>query len=154
MSLEIVGFDEAINKCLQLPGKIRAQSDKAVGRGAKILRGAIIKKIHSQPSTWPALDPKYQKRKAAAGGSNKKLISGVRSNKGSHPSGNYVNSFADEKIADAEYAVGSNHPQARAMEFGFEKKNIKARPHVGPALEESREDIKADMIQTMHEVLP
>lgn len=154
MSLEITGFDEAIKKMSELPGRVRAQKDKAVARGAKILRGAVIKKIHSQPSNWPALDEKYAARKAKAGGSGKKLISGVRAKKGSHPSGNYVNSFADEKIGEGEYAVGSNHPQARVLEFGFEKKNIKARPHLEPALNESREDIMADMVETMREVFP
>lgn len=154
MSLDILGFDEAIEKLVQLPGRIHSQADKAVARGAKILRAAVIKKIHSQPSNWPALDPKYAARKAKAGGSNKKLISGVRSHKGSHPSGNYVNSFTDQKIADAQYAVGSNHPQARALELGYEKKNIKARPHLNPALKESADEIRADMVNTMREVLP
>lgn len=154
MSLEILGFDEAINKIAQLPGRIHSQADKAVARGAKILRTAVIKKIHSQPANWPALDPKYAARKAKAGGSNKKLISGVRSRTGSHPSGNYVNSFADQKVADAEYAVGSNHPQARALEFGYEKKKIKKRPHLNPALKESADEIRADMVNTMREVFP
>lgn len=154
MSLELAGFDEAIEKLVKLPGRIHSQADKAVARGAKILRGAVIKKIHSQPSNWPALDPKYAARKARAGGSNKKLISGVRTKKGSHPSGNYVNSFADQKVADGEYAVGSNHPQARALEFGYEKKNIKARPHLNPALKESADAIRDDMVNTMREVLP
>ncbi len=154
MSLEILGFDEALQKMAHLPGRIHSQADKAVGRGAKILRAAVIKKIHSQPAGWPALDPKYAARKAKAGGSNKKLISGIRSRKGSHPSGNYVNSFADQKVADAEYAVGSNHPQARALEFGYEKRNIKKRPHLNPALKESADEIRADMVSTMREVLP
>lgn len=154
MSLEILGFDEAMKKMAELPGRVRAQKDKAVARGAKILRGAVIKKIHSQPSNWPGLDPKYAARKAKAGGSSKILVSGVRSKKGSHPSGNYVNSFADEKIGEGEYAVGSNHPQARVLEFGFEKKNIKARPHLNPALTENTEAIMQDMVDTMREVFP
>lgn len=154
MSLDIEGFDEAMKKIVELPGRIHTQADKAVARGAKILRAAVIKKIHSQPSNWPALDPKYAARKARAGGSNKKLISGVRQKKGSHPSGNYVNSFADQKVADAEYAVGSNHPQARALEFGYEKKNIKARPHLNPALKENADAIRADMVNTFKEIFP
>ncbi len=154
MSLEIVGFDEALKKMVELPGRIHRQADKAVARSAKILRAAVVKKIHSQPANWPALDPKYAARKAKAGGSNKKLISGVRSRKGSHPSGNYVNSFADQKVGDAEYAVGSNHPQARALEFGFEKKKIKARPHLAPAAKETEEERRADMVNTMREVFP
>lgn len=154
MSLELSGFDEALEKMVQLPGRIHAQADKAVARGAKILRGAVIKKIHSQPSDWADLNPKYAARKAKAGGSNKKLISGVRSKRGSHPSTNYVNSFTDKKIADAEYAVGSNHPQARALEFGYEKKNIKKRPHLNPAMKESADEIRADMVNTMREIFP
>lgn len=154
MSLEITGFNEAMQKLAQLPGRIKSQSDKAVARGAKILRAAVIKKIHSQPSNWEALDPKYAARKAKAGGSNKMLISGVRRRKGSHPSGNYVNSFADQKIAEGEHAVGSNHPQARALEFGFDKKNIKARPHLNPALKESADEIRTDMVSTMKEIFP
>lgn len=154
MSLDIFGFDEAMDKLVKLPGRIHSQADKAVARGAKILRGAIIKKIDSQPGTWAALDPRYLRRKLKAGGSNKKLISGVRSKSGSHPSGNYRNSFADQKVGDAVYAVGSNHPQARALEFGYEKKNIKARPHVDPALKESADEIRTDMVNTMREVFP
>lgn len=154
MSLDIFGFDEALKKMVELPGRIQSQRNKAVARGAKILVGAVKKKIHSQPSSWPGLDEKYEKRKRAQGGSNKKLISGVRRGKGSHPSGNYVNSFADQKIADAEYAVGSNHPQARVLEFGFEKKNIKARPHLNPALKEQADNIRKDMVDTMREIFP
>ncbi|MBN8220693.1 MAG: hypothetical protein J0L53_07195 [Spirochaetes bacterium] len=154
MSLDLEGFEDALKKCVELPGRIHKQADKAVARGVKIVRGAVIKKIHSQPGNWPALDPKYAARKAKAGGSNKKLISGVRSKRGSHPSTNYVNSFTDKKIADAEYAIGSNHPQARALEFGYEKKNIKARPHLNPAVKESADAVRLDMVNTFKEILP
>lgn len=52
----------------------------------------------------------------------------------------YLASFTTEKVSWDEIHVGSNHDQARALEFGYEPRNLPARPHFHPGIEESVEE--------------
>lgn len=65
--------------------------------------------------------------------------------------GEYSASFEIMKEGDSR-TIGTNSKQARAMERGFEAKGIPARPHVGPAYEDSKKEIIENFKEAMKEI--
>ncbi|MCB1201346.1 MAG: HK97 gp10 family phage protein [Leptospiraceae bacterium] len=150
--MKITGFEDLGKALVNLSRAVERKGDKRVQRAANIVRTNVIKVINSQPGNWRALSLKYAERKAAARGSNKILISGVRTASSNTPSINYRNSFDIEQTGKARFEVGSNHPQARALEFGFEPRNLPARPHLEPAIDESKTAIADEYKEFLREV--
>ncbi len=122
----------------------------ALYRSGEIVRKNIVKGIRDQKykSLWPALKENTLKAKT-----NSK-----RANKGKGSSlilidkGDYLSSFAVAKKSTEEVHVGSNHPQSRALEFGYEKNNIPARPHVLPAFEDSKSELETELTSAIGDV--
>ena len=141
------GFDKFF-KALDGHSKgVHKNMDNALRRSAEILRTNVTKGIHSQKwsSAWPALSPEYLEQKESRGDNTNILISGHRSPTSKSPAQNYVQSFAVAKRKQLSYAVGTNHPQGRALEHGFEARGLPARPHLEPALKESEKAIKNEL---------
>ena len=146
-SLMPQGFEEFFKHLDSYPKSMEKNMDKALRRSAEILRTNLIKGIHSQrwSSSWPALSTKYLEQKEARGDNTNILISGYRAPSSRVPTEHYVQSFAVQKRKKLSYAVGTNYPQARALEYGFEARGLPARPHLAPALQDSEEAIKAEL---------
>lgn len=66
--------------------------------------------------------------------------------------GDYSASYEIVKEGDSTRIVGTNSIQARVLERGFEAKGISARPHVGPALEDSKELILQNFRDVLKEI--
>ena len=140
MPIEMNGFDGFIGALNNIGKNLEKNLDKACARTAQIVRTYTVKGIRDQSFDFAPLSPKYAERKKALGGGSKILISGIRNEKGSTPSQNYINSFAVEKVQPCEYLVGSNFPQAPALENGFEARNLVPRPHLEPALRKAEKE--------------
>lgn len=153
MGLETQGFDKLIKTLGEAPAKLRRETDIAVARTAHIVRSKTIKGIGGEyQGSFAPLSEKYAAWKAKKGGSNLILVSGIRKGKKQQLGGNYRNSFAVDKRGDGIYEVGSNHPQARRLEFGFDGKDKKgrtaktpARPHLNRALKDSQPEFIAEI---------
>lgn len=152
MGIQTNGFKKFSGKLEKIEKEVARKSNIAVRRTAHIVRKNVIKKIGEQPSGWKALSPKYAKWKQARGGSNLLLISGIRTANSKGPITNYRNSFEVAKLKNGVYAVGSNYPQAAAMEFGYAPRNLPARPHFEPAIDDSREAILVEYGNLLKEV--
>lgn len=152
MPIETSGFNEFIGALNNIGKNLEKNLDKACARTAHIVRTYTVKGIRDQSFNFSPLSPKYAERKKALGGSNKILMSGVRSENSSTPSQNYVNSFAVEKLQSCEYLVGSDFPQAHALENGFEERNLPARPHLEPALQKAQKnDFGREIMKAMED---
>ncbi|AXR68240.1 phage morphogenesis protein [Leptospira mayottensis] len=112
-------------------------------KNAALVQANIIKGVRSQKykSNWPELSEATKARKQKKGKSSLTLIE----------DGEYSASFEITKEGDSR-AIGTNSKQARAMERGFEAKGIPARPHVGPAYEESKKAIIENVRNVMKEI--
>ncbi|TAL31584.1 MAG: phage morphogenesis protein [Spirochaetes bacterium] len=97
----------------------------------EIVRKNIVKGIRDQKWLMPPLAAKTGLRKAKLGHSPLILIA----------KGDYFASFTTERIRWDEVHVGTNHPQGRALEFGYAPRGLPARPHMTPALEESMPEV-------------
>ncbi|MDI7213781.1 phage morphogenesis protein [Leptospira santarosai] len=117
---------------------------KVQDKNATLVQANIIKGIRSQKykSGWPELSEATKERKEKQGKSPLTLIE----------DGEYSASYEIVTIDDSTTIVGTNSIQARALERGFETKNIPARPHVGPALEDSKERIIQNFKEAMREI--
>ncbi|MBN2435584.1 MAG: phage morphogenesis protein [Spirochaetes bacterium] len=112
---------------------------QSVGRCAHIARKQIIKNIRDQKIEGPDLLPQTRAKKRGS----QKLIE----------KGDYLSSYTTKQISKTEAHVGTNHPQARALELGYEPRNLAARPHVGPAFEEAQEEMADEFTKRMIEVI-
>lgn len=112
---------------------------QTVGRCAELVRGQIVKNIRDQKIEGPDLKASTWRKKKGS----QKLIE----------EGDYLSSYATKQISNTEAHVGSNHPQARALELGYEPRNLDPRPHVGPAFEEAQDDMIEEFTQSMIEVI-
>lgn len=162
--IELKGFDEFFGRLQGASGRLERETDKAVQKTAAQIRSRTVDGISSQrwASKWPPLSEKYQLFKRANKGSDKVLISGIRgrvNRKGEFKGfkkvlpGNYRNSFEFQKIDNAKWAVGTAYPQARALEMGNPKKNMPARPHLGLALLESKDDFIKNVMDAIRNSL-
>ncbi len=141
------GFEHFFKALDGYSKSVEQNMDHALRRSAEILRTNVTKGIHAQKwsSSWPALSAKYLEQKESRGNNTNILISGHRSPTSTNPAQNYVQSFSVAKRKRLSYAIGSNYPQARALEYGFEARGLPARPHLEPALKESEEAIKDEL---------
>lgn len=159
--IELKGFDEFFSKVRNAPAQFEKLSDKAIHKTALQIRSFVVAGIANQTwaSKWAPLSPKYKAFKILNNGSNKMLISGIRSRyrkrtkdrvalKTGLP-GNYRNSFESSKLGQGVYAVGSNYPQARALELGNPKKKLPARPHLQFAVEQGRSELMKNVVEAM-----
>ncbi|MDI7196298.1 hypothetical protein [Leptospira santarosai] len=121
----------------------RDKLENVQDKNAALVQANIIKGIRSQKykSDWPELSEKTKARKQKKGKSPLALVE----------DGEYSSSFEISKEGNSR-AVGTNAKQARAMERGFEAKGIPARPHVGPAYEESKKAIIENFKEVMKEI--
>jgi len=163
--IELKGFDEFFTKLKNAPAKFEKLSDKAIHKTALQIRSFVVQGIADQTwaSKWAPLSPKYKAFKMLNNGSSKMLISGIRSRyrkrtkdkvalKNGLP-GNYRNSFESSKISNAIYAVGSNYPQARALEFGNPKTKMPERPHLQFAVEQGKSELMKNVVEAMKNTL-
>ncbi len=123
-------WDRMIKNLGNVGNVLQDSMGDALETGAEHFRGAIIKGIRDQKWPHPPLKESTKEKKDKAGQSDKILIA----------EGDYLSSFAVEKVAWDEVHVGTNHPQGRALEFGYEPRNLPARAHVGPAIDEETEE--------------
>lgn len=165
MAIEFNGFDNFRNVLNHAGSRIQSEMDKSMHRSARIIEAGVIKGIKTQKwaGEWKALSPRTKKFKERVNASPHILISGYRGGKkkkrgkgltrlSKTPRANYVNSFAVAKIGNAEYAVGTNYPQARALEFGYPKRKLPARPHLRLAIRDSKEDIKKTLDESIRKI--
>ncbi|EKO53338.1 phage virion morphogenesis family protein [Leptospira kirschneri str. 200801925] len=103
---------------------------KVQDRNAALVQANVTKGIRSQKykSSWPELSETTKERKEEKGKSPLTLIE----------EGELSSSFEIVKENDSTVVVGTNSKYARIHEFGFEAKNIPARPYFRPALEDSK----------------
>lgn len=159
--IELKGFDEFFSRMRNAPAQFGKQADKAIHKTSLQIRSFVVDGIASQKwaSQWAPLSEKYKIFKMLNNGSNKMLISGIRSRvrirtkdkvaiKGGLP-GNYRNSFDVSKLDNAVYTVGSNYPQARALELGNPKNKMPARPHLKFATEMGKSEMMKNVIEAM-----
>lgn len=114
----------------------------------------LVKYIKSQPSTWPPLSPEYLKQKTSGNPRYSELML-IRS-------GTYINSITSTVIDPASKVFVGVKRGAQSedgedlieigavMEFGSEKRNIKARPHFSPVNRYMRKRIVEKRLFTKH----
>ncbi|EMM99144.1 phage virion morphogenesis family protein [Leptospira noguchii str. 1993005606] len=117
---------------------------KVQDKNAAIVQANVIKGIRSQKykSDWPELSETTKERKEEKGKSPLTLIE----------DGELSASFEIVKGNDSTVIVGTNSPYARVHEFGFETKNIPARPYFRPALEDSKKLILKNFKDALREI--
>ncbi|EMJ66174.1 HK97-gp10 family putative phage morphogenesis protein [Leptospira sp. P2653] len=117
---------------------------KVQDKNAALVQANIIKGIRSQKykSGWPELAETTKEKKQKEGKSPLTLIE----------EGELSSSFEIVKENDSTVVVGTNSPYARIHEFGFETKNIPARPYFRPALEDSKELIIENFKDALKEI--
>ena len=150
------GFEDFFKVLDNYPKTMQKNMDNSLRRSAEIVRTNVIKGIHAQKwsSSWPKLSPQYLAQKESRGDNPNILISGYRAPSSQIPHEHYVQSFSVEKRKNLSYVIGTNYPQARALEYGFEARGIPARPHLAPALKESEEEIKSELTKGFKASLP
>lgn len=118
--------------------------EKTQAKNAAILQANIIKGIRSQKyrTNWPELSEATKERKKKLRLSPLILIA----------HGEYSASFETRKHDSTTYEVGTNAPQARRLEFGFETGGTKERPHVRPAMKDSIEPIRENYGNAISEI--
>jgi hypothetical protein len=127
----------------------------------EIIRGDIIKAIRDQKIQGPPLKketreakskPRYRTsirkdgtkvKRRVPSGSDKRLID----------QGDYMSSFVSEKIRYDKVRIGTNHPQARALEKGYAPRNLPARPHVDPAVRISKMKVALQYLRELKRIL-
>jgi len=126
MGCELTGDWDKFLNLKNIESAMREHMGDALERGAELLRGNVVKYIRDQKGNWPPLAESTVKQKAAKNQSDLILIA----------EGDYESSFATDRKSWDEVQMGSNHPQSRALEFGYEPRGLQARPHFWPAMEE------------------
>ncbi|PJZ43672.1 phage virion morphogenesis protein [Leptospira brenneri] len=118
--------------------------EKAQAQNAAVVQSNIIKGIRSQKyvTNWPSLSEATKKRKRKLRLSPLTLVA----------HGDYSSSFETRKHDNTTYEVGTNRPDARRHEFGFEAGGEPERPHVRPALKDSAEQIKENYVRAVSEI--
>ncbi len=123
------------DRLLDILGDFRERMEDTMAgpleEAGEVVRAHIVKGIRDQKWAWPPLAPSTVERKALKKQSPLTLIA----------EGDYFASFTTERVRWDEVHVGTNHPQGRALEFGYGPRALPPRPHMGPALEESREEV-------------
>lgn len=151
MGIELSGFDAFETRLRNASGRMEASIDKACARTAEQVRSITVKGLRDQSFSLAPLSAKYAAIKEKLGGGNKVLISGVRRSKSATPRQLYLLSFSTMKVGTCEYLVGSNYPQARALENGYAENNLPARPHLAPAVKEAEPIFHEELLRGVKE---
>lgn len=125
-------IDDLINRLNNMGTLVRREMERPLMIAGEIVRANIVKGIRGQKFDFAPLAEATIERKKQKNYSDLILIA----------QGDYVASFAVEQQDWDEVHIGTNHAQGRALEHGYEPRNLPARPHVAPALEESRDKIE------------
>jgi hypothetical protein len=125
-------IDVLINRLNDMGSILKKNMERPLLIAGEVVRTNIVKGIRGQKYNFKPLAPSTVEQKARQKHSNLILIA----------QGDYMGSFTVEQRDWDEVHIGTNHNQGRALEFGYKPRNLPARPHVGPGLEESREKIK------------
>ena len=135
MGVELTGDWNKFNELKDMDKHIKKHIGNALEISGEVVRAKIVKGISRQSFDFVALADSTIERKRKLGKSPLTLVE----------NSDYVSSFAVDRIKWDEVLVGTTMPQGRALEFGFASRNLPARPHVGPALEDSKEEIMKRM---------
>lgn len=125
MSIQITDTFSAALKAAQ--GGFEKVMDEATEKNAFLLQANVVKGLRHQTRDHIELKGETLKYK-----------------KGSQilvEEGDLSGSVEVEKVKNGVYEVGTNRPDALAHEFGFEKRNLPARPYFAPAIEESQDEM-------------
>lgn len=137
MGMSLTGDWDKFMNLANVESAMRDHMGAALARGAEVVRGSVVKFIRDQKGNWPALKPETIERKEKEGQSDLTLIA----------EGDYMSSITTDQRAWDEVHVGTNHPQARAQEFGYEPAGIPARAHFWPGTEEAIGDYLEELQQ-------
>lgn len=129
--------------------KMTTELGNALERSGEIVRKNIVKGIRDQSFGFAPLKPRTMEAKLS-----QRIRSGHIIGPGSSliliDQGDYLASFT-VVAKNSEVMIGTNHPQARALEFGYEPRNLVARPHCEPGLKQSEEEVKEEMAAAFRE---
>jgi phage gpG-like protein len=129
--------------------RISSGMERSLERSGEIVRKNIVKGIRSQefnfaPLKDSTLAAKSKTRKRSGhmipAGSNLVLID----------QGDYLSSITSVR-KDDEVMIGTNHPQARRLELGFETTGQEARPHFEPGLKMSEDEYREELMTSLQE---
>jgi hypothetical protein len=144
-------IDNLINRLNNMGTLVRREMERPLMIAGEIVRANIVKGIRGQKFDFAPLSPVTKEAK-----SKPRKRGGFTISAGTDgilmDQTDYVGSFAVEQIDWDEVHVGTDHPQGRALEHGYEPRNLPARPHVAPALEESRDKIEEKLGDAFKEI--
>ena len=139
MSDQFEKFDAFLGN---LHHEIIEKLEDSLERGGEIIRKNIVKGIRNQEFNFAPLKPS-----TVAAKSKPRMRSGHQIPAGSSlilvDQGDYLSSVTTVK-KDGEVLVGTNHPQGRRLEFGYEPAGQEARPHFEPGLNKSEPEVKEE----------
>lgn len=135
-------IDNLINRLNNMGTLVRREMERPLLIAGEIVRANIVKGIRGQKFDFAPLVESTIERKKQKNYSDLILIA----------QGDYVASFAVEQEDWDEVHIGTNHAQGRALEMGYEPRNLPARPHVAPALEASREKVEEKLGEAFKEI--
>jgi HK97 gp10 family phage protein len=135
-------IDNLINRLNNMGTLVRREMERPLLIAGEIVRANIVKGIRGQKFDFAPLAESTIERKKQKNYSDLILIA----------QGDYVASFTVEQEDWDEVHIGTNHAQGRALEFGYEPRNLPARPHVAPALEASREKVEEKLGEAFKEI--
>ncbi|GAB4220026.1 MAG: hypothetical protein Kow00102_05730 [Spirochaetota bacterium] len=135
MGLNFTGNWDFFDNAKHIDTHIREHMGNALETAAEIVRANVVKGIRDQRYPFAPLAQRTKEYKQMKGLSPLILIA----------EGDYLASFTTKKVSWDEVHIGSNHPQSRALEFGYEPRGLPARPHLGLALAESTHDVMSTL---------
>lgn len=131
MGLDFTGDWKFFDNIKYFENNMQKHMSIALEVAAEIVRANVVKGIRDQKYLFAPLSIYTKEYKQKKGLSPLILIA----------EGDYLASFTTEKVDWDEVHIGSNHPQSRALEFGYEPKGLPARPHLAPALADSVNEV-------------
>lgn len=143
MGFELSGFDRFENMLNNVTSNLARNMRRETLRNGHIVVSKTKEIIFNQEENWAPLKESTIRAKERKGQIEKILMA----------EGEYARSFAVEEGQSADVAyVGSNHPQAQALEKGYKERNMEARAHLGPAVEKSKEQCLKNWAKAFKEV--
>lgn len=133
-------IDKLLNILGGLNSHIQNHMGDALERAGEIVRKHVVTGIRDQRWPMPPLAARTIDRKMKLRQSRLILIA----------RGDYFASFAVARVSWDEVHMGTNHAQGRRLEFGYppgSKDITPSRPHVGPALDDSRDEVLEELLE-------
>lgn len=124
-------IDDLINRLNNMGKIVQQEMRRPLRIAGEIVRTNTVKGIRGQKFNFKPLAESTIEQKKRKKYSNLILIA----------QGDYMASFAVEQKDWNDVQIGTNHAQGRALEFGYKPRNLPARPHLGPAFDESQDKI-------------